>query len=148
MAEELYVRDVAARYETSEKRVRQIARELGPRRDRYQRHVWNGWDDPELARVIERLANGEARKTPEEWDLTVSSKNQVTLPVAALRELRVKSGDRLRAAIRGRSLVLLPHPLSWVDYYAGIAEGLYGQTDEEIDAYIRESRGEWEPLEA
>ena len=53
----------------------------------------------------------------------------------------------MRAVIRGRSLVLLPHPLSWVDYYAGVAEGLYGRTDEEIEAYIRESRGDWEPLE-
>lgn len=147
MARELYVRDVAARYGKSEKTVRQIARQVRPQRARYQRHTWRGWDDPDLAPIIARLENGEPKETPEEWDITVSSKNQVTLPVAALRELRVKSGDRLRAVVRGRCLVLLPHPVSWVDYYAGIAEGVYGQTDEEIDAYIRESRGEWEPLE-
>lgn len=147
MTEEIYVRDVAARYGKSEKRVRQIARETRPGRVRYQRHVWRGWDDPDLAPILERLENGEPKEIPEEWDLTVSSKNQVTLPVAALRSLRAKAGDKLRAVIRGRSLVLLPHPVSWVDYYAGVAEGVYGQTDEEIDAYIRESRGEWEPLE-
>lgn len=147
MGREIYVRDVAVRYGSSEKRVRQIARDLVPERAGPRRHVWQGWDDPDLKAVLERLENGGKAEPPREWDLTISSKNQVTLPVAALKALRVKSGDKLTAVVKGRVLELLPHPVSWVDYYAGIAPGLYGQTDEEIDAYIRESRGEWEPLE-
>ena len=147
MGRELYVRDVAVRYGRSEKRVRQIARDLRPAHAGHQRHVWQGWDDPDLKPILERLENAGQPDAVREWDLTISSKNQVTLPVAALRALRVKAGDKLTAVVKGRVLELLPHPVSWVDYYAGIAPGLYGQTDEEIDAYIRESRGEWEPPE-
>jgi len=79
--------------------------------------------------------------------VTLSSKNQITLPVAALRSLNIKPGDKLRAVVKGRTVELLPHPVSWVDYYAGIAEGLYGQTKEDVDAYIREIRGDWEPID-
>jgi len=140
-------KDVAKRYAKSEKYVRHIAREETPGHRRYERHSWEGWDDPDLARILERLENGRRSEPAEEWDLTISGKNQVTLPVAALRALRATAGDRLRAAVRGRSLVLLPHPVSWADYYAGVAEGVYGQTDEEIDVYLQESRGEWEALE-
>lgn len=140
-------KDIAKRYGKSEKYIRHLAREETPRHRPYERHSWESLDDPDLARILERLENGRRSEPAEEWDLTISRKNQVTLPVAALRALRAKAGDKLRAAVRGRSLVLLPHPVSWVDYYAGVAEGVYGQTDEEIDAYLRESRGQWEPLE-
>ena len=147
MGREVYVRDVAARYGKSEKRVRQIARELNPGRAGQRRHIWLGWNDPDLKPIIDRLENGRASDERMEWDLTISSKNQVTLPVAALKALRLKAGDKLTAVVKGRVLELLPHPVSWADYYAGIAAGLYGRTDEEIDAYIRESRGEWEPVD-
>ena len=122
-----------------------MARELTPRHQRWSRWKWHDWDDPDLQALLDRLENGRQVEEVQEWDLTVSRKNQVTLPVAALQKVKVKAGDRLRAVIRARSLILLPHPLSWVDYYAGAAEGLYGHTKEDIDAYIRETRGDWEP---
>lgn len=151
MAAPITPKDVARRFKRSEKRVRQIAREATYGHRRHERWLWEGWDDPDLQPVIERLENGGGfgegggHEEDVEWDLTVSSKNQVTLPVAALGALKVRAGDKLRAVLRGRSLVLLAHPVSWVDYFAGSAQGLYGQTKEDIDAYLREVRGDWEP---
>lgn len=140
-------KDVALRYQRSEKRIRQIAREATPGHRHRERWIWQGWDDPDLKPLLERLENGGRDKPIDEWDVTISSKNQVTLPVAALAQLNVKGGDKLRAVLRGRSLVLLPHPVSWAEYMAGSLEGLYGQTKEDIDAYLREVRGDWEPNE-
>lgn len=145
---ELRPKDVARRYGVGEKWVRELARRAGIGHRPHERWLWRGWDDPNLQPVLQRLEDGglEAEEVSE-WDVTLSRKNQITVPVAALRKLNVKAGDRLRAVIRGRSLQLLPHPISWVDYYGGIAPGLYGQTEEDVDAYLRESRGDWEPLE-
>jgi len=83
----------------------------------------------------------------ERAELTISSKRQITLPAAMLRELDVHPGDKLVMTLSNGGMTLMKRPESWADHYAGIAEGLYGKTDREVQAYIRESRGEWEPLE-
>lgn len=140
-------RDVANKYARSEKRIRQLARETTPRHRRWNRWLWEGWDDPSLAPLIARLENNVAEDSETEWDVTLSAKNQVTLPAAAVKQLKATPGDRMRAVIRGRSLLLLPHPVSWADYYAGSLAGLYGESKEDIDAYLREVRGDWEPNE-
>jgi bifunctional DNA-binding transcriptional regulator/antitoxin component of YhaV-PrlF toxin-antitoxin module len=146
--DELSPRDIARRYGVSEKWVRQVAREESAGHRSHGRWLWRGWDDRNLQRILRRLESGrlEAQEVSE-WDVTLSRKNQVTLPVAALRRLNIKAGARLRAVIKGRSIQLLPHPISWAEYYAGIAPGLYGQTGEDVETYLRESRGDWEPLE-
>lgn len=139
-------KDVAQRYGVGEKWVRQLAREETVGHRSHDRWVWRDWEDPELARVLRRLADGRAHDEVLEWDLPISSKNQVTLPAAALRALRVKPGDKLLLMVKGHILELAPHPKSWADHYAGMAPGLYGATDDDVSAYLRESRGEWEPL--
>jgi len=83
---------------------------------------------------------------------TISSKNQITLPARLLREIGLKPGDQLAVEIDEGSLVLHPRPQDWVSYSAGALKGLYGESKEEIDAYLQELRGEWgeelEPLES
>ncbi len=64
-----------------------------------------------------------------------------------VRALGIQPGDKLVMTVRDGSMTLIKRPDSWVDHYAGIAEGLYGQSKEEIDEYLRESRGDWEPVE-
>jgi antitoxin ChpS len=71
---------------------------------------------------------------------TISSKNQITLPAQLLRELGLGAGDRLAISREGNRLILLPRPKDWVEYYGGSLRGLYGDTKEEEDAYIRELR--------
>jgi AbrB family looped-hinge helix DNA binding protein len=73
---------------------------------------------------------------------TISSKNQITLPVQLLRELGIGPGDRLAVSREGNRLVLRARPKDWVAYHAGSLGGLYGRTAQEVDAYVKELREE------
>jgi bifunctional DNA-binding transcriptional regulator/antitoxin component of YhaV-PrlF toxin-antitoxin module len=76
----------------------------------------------------------------EEAVSTISSKNQITLPVQLLREMGVGPGDRLAVTLEGGRLVLRVRPKDWAEHYAGSLPNLWGDTVEEIDAFIREGR--------
>ncbi len=84
------------------------------------------------------------RAVPEVAHLTLSSKHQVTLPVAMVRRLGLQAGDRLTARLEDGTIVLKPRPRSWVDYIGGSLPGYYGKTKEEIDAYLAEVREGWD----
>ena len=75
---------------------------------------------------------------------TISTKNQITLPVQLLRELGLRPGDRLAVNREGNRLVLRARPKDWVNYHAGSLAGLYGRDAAEIDAYVKELRAEGE----
>ena len=74
---------------------------------------------------------------------TISSKNQITLPVHLLRELGIGPGDRLAISLDGARLVLRARPKDWVRYHAGSLAGLYGTNVREADDYVRGLRDEW-----
>jgi AbrB family looped-hinge helix DNA binding protein len=71
--------------------------------------------------------------------MTISSKNQITVPVHLLRELGIGPGDRFSVRRDGDKLILRPRPKNWVEHYRGILGGIYG-TKEDIDRYIAEGR--------
>lgn len=73
---------------------------------------------------------------------TISSKNQITLPVQLLREIGLGPGDRLAITREGQKLVLRPRPKDWVKYHAGSLAGLYADSKESADAYLAELRAE------
>lgn len=73
-------------------------------------------------------------------NITISSKNQVTLPAAMVRSLGLKAGDKLVAELIDDRIVLLPRPDSWAEYMIGSLEGVYGSNKEEVDRYIAEVR--------
>lgn len=73
---------------------------------------------------------------------TISSKNQITLPVHLLRELGLGPGDRLAVIREGSRLVLRARPRDWVQYHAGSLTGRYGGSREEVDAYVEELRAD------
>jgi AbrB family looped-hinge helix DNA binding protein len=75
---------------------------------------------------------------------TISSKNQITLPVHVLRALGIGAGDRLAVTVEGRRLVLRPRPKDWVAYHAGSLPRAYGRNAAEADAYVRELRDDAE----
>src|SRR6266540_553492 len=77
-------------------------------------------------------------------DLTLSSKRQVTLPAAMVRELGLEAGDKLVARLDDGAITLTPRPRSWLEYVTGPPLGVYGKTKEEVDAYIREVREGWD----
>ena len=68
--------------------------------------------------------------------ITLSSKNQITLPVDIVRILDLKPGDKLVAELIDDHIVLLPQPESWTDYFGESMRGVYGSTVKEIDKYI------------
>ena len=76
--------------------------------------------------------------------VTLSSKNQITLPADIVRRLELKGGDKLVAELIDDHIVLMPQPESWVDYFSGRLKGVWGDTVEEIDRYIAEGRGTYE----
>jgi bifunctional DNA-binding transcriptional regulator/antitoxin component of YhaV-PrlF toxin-antitoxin module len=75
----------------------------------------------------------------EEAVSTISSKNQITLPVQLLRQMGVGPGDRLAMRLEDGRLVLRARPKDWVEHYAGSLRHLY-RSRAEIDAEIAEGR--------
>lgn len=73
----------------------------------------------------------------------LSSKNQITLPVAMVRRLGLEPGRRLMLRLENDRMVLRPEPEDWVEYFHGRLKGVYGSTIEEMDAYVRKERASW-----
>ena len=67
----------------------------------------------------------------------VSTKNQVTLPVAAMRAAGLRAGDEVTVRPVGRGEVVVASSSSRVRRHAGIATGIY--RDGELDRL----RDEW-----
>ncbi len=79
--------------------------------------------------------------------ITVSSKNQITIPVSILREVDIHPGDRMAAAVIDGDIVLIKEPESWVEYFQGSMRGAYGGSRESIDRYVLRERESWyEPM--
>jgi bifunctional DNA-binding transcriptional regulator/antitoxin component of YhaV-PrlF toxin-antitoxin module len=68
----------------------------------------------------------------------VSSKHQVTIPVAALREAHVKAGDQLAVQADGRGRLILTVVDDPLEALIGSAPGLSAETD------LQALRDEWE----
>ena len=101
--------------------------------------TYRGKADKVPARVAEAAVEYITNRR-EEAVSTISTKNQITLPVHLLRQMGVGPGDRLAVTLEGSRLVLRARPKDWVEHYAGSLPNLWGDTVEEIDAHIREGR--------
>ena len=69
-----------------------------------------------MARQVKQRRRGYTR---------VSAKNQVTLPVEALLQAGIRTGDTLRAEVRGPGEVLLVRDVDPVAQFAGALTGIY-----------------------
>lgn len=78
--------------------------------------------------------------------LTISSKNQVTMPVDFIRALGLKGGDRLDAELIDGRIVLWPEPDSYADTFIGSLGALRGYV-EGIDRHMAEERASWHESE-
>lgn len=77
-----------------------------------------------------------------EAEAKLRPKNQVTFPDAIAKRLGVEPGDQLIFRIDDddpREVHIRPVRRS----YAGILEGVYGKTPEEVEEYIRGERASW-----
>lgn len=80
-----------------------------------------------------------ARRVKARQGLTrVSSKNQITLPIAALVAANVHSGDQLRVEVEGAGRILLVRDPDPLDEFIGALPGLSALTD------LQGLRDEWE----
>lgn len=71
----------------------------------------------------------------------VSTKNQISLPSEARRQLGIQPGDRLSVQVRDDELILRRRPAKASDRLRGIAKGSYGP---DPDTYVRGLRSEME----
>jgi len=88
------------------------------------------------------LTEGVSRMS-EVASAKLSSKNQITLPVAMVRRLGLEPGRRLILRLEGDRILLRPEPEDWVEYFHGRLKGVYGSTVEEMDEYVRKERASW-----
>ena len=80
---------------------------------------------------------------PIQVQATLRDRNQLTLPDRVAARLGAKPGDRLLLSIDGTEPGIV-RVKRLRDSYAGIADGVYGQTAEEHAAYIAAERDSWE----
>lgn len=92
-------------------------------------------DNARPRRVRKRVRRGT--------EITITGKNQVSLPAQTLRDLGWQRGDRLLVAVEGDTLTLKRRPDSWTDTYAGMFSDLFG-SHEQTRAYLDEERRAWE----
>ena len=67
----------------------------------------------------------------------VSRKNQITLPVSALKAARVSQGDELRVRANGEGRILLERSVDPLDKFVGAVPGLSAATQ------LDKLRDEW-----
>lgn len=71
-------------------------------------------------------------------EVTVSAKNQITLPVDVTRVLGIEPGAKLGVMVVDRRIVLVPSPASVLTrVMAGEFRGTYGRLPDEVDAHVR-----------
>lgn len=76
-------------------------------------------------------------------EITITSKNQVSLPAASLKELGWQRGDKLIVNVLGNdTLVLTRRPESWADRFSGKMGHVWGDHDDTL-RYLDEERASW-----
>jgi len=71
-------------------------------------------------------------------EVTLSSRNQIVVPREAREALGVHAGDKLLITVRGKTVVILPRPVSWTRALRGLAKEPYP------DGYLKKERDSWE----
>lgn len=82
-----------------------------------------------------RGARVEQRRLPGVTRIT--SKNQATIPVSALREAGLKPGDRVKIDASGSGQLRITRAVDPIAKYAGALTGVYPK------GYLRKLRSEW-----
>lgn len=87
--------------------------------------------------MIKEVKRRRPRREQATRGSRISSKNQITLPVAALGAAGLHAGDRVRVDVRGPGELVLIREPSPLAEYAGKLTGVYGPN------YLDELRDEW-----
>lgn len=71
-------------------------------------------------------------------EATLSTKNQIVIPLEAREALRLKPGDKLVVVVRGARVIVLQRPKSHRAAIRGLARGVYSS------AYFKKERQSWD----
>ena len=82
-------------------------------------------------------------------EIRMRSKNQFTLPASLVRASGIQIDDKLSVSLVNGSIVITPmgpkhQGLSDVMAFAGIAQGVWGDTPEEVEQTLQRDRATWE----
>ena len=90
-------------------------------------------------------------RDPQAWlplmDSKLSTKNQITLPVALTRALDWRAGDEVSLMVHGDMVILNRLPRNepeWGKWLAGSVDVPEWRTKEGIDAWLKNEREDWE----
>jgi antitoxin component of MazEF toxin-antitoxin module len=91
-------------------------------------------------------SNHEVTAMPE---IRMRSKNQFTLPASVVRESGIQIDDKLSVMCVNGSIVITPlankkHGVDGVMGFAGIAQGVWGDSPEEVEQTLRNDRATWQ----
>ena len=75
--------------------------------------------------------------------VTVSSKNQITLPAEIVRAMGIQPGEKLVLDLVDGRIVAVREPASWADYMLGAGRNVYGTTNAAVHRYVAEERATW-----
>ena len=81
--------------------------------------------------------------------IRMRSKNQFTLPASLVRASGIQIDDKLSVSLVNGSIVITPispehQGLSDVMAFAGIAQGVWGDSPEEVEQTLQRDRATWE----
>jgi len=76
-----------------------------------------------------------------EVEVELRQRNQMTLPERIARTMGVRQGSRLLITYDDQTGEARIRPL--LETYAGVLRGVYGQTPDEVAAYLEEERRGW-----
>lgn len=78
-------------------------------------------------------------------EIRVRQKHQITLPMSIIQQAHISENDKLEIIYRNGSIIMRPKKQisSSASVYAGIANGIWGHTNEEIEKNIRSLRDSW-----
>ena len=82
-------------------------------------------------------------------EIRMRAKNQFTLPASLVRESGIEVDDKLSVALVNGCIVITPmgpkhQGLNDIMAFAGIAQGVWGDSPEEVEQTIRRDRATWE----
>ena len=93
------------------------------------------------ARAVYRVGPHDA---PSDYAVTrLSSKNQLTLPVAMVRALGLEAGDEINLRVLGDTIYVSRRPQTaeeWIAKFSGNIHVPGWETKEKIDAYVKRER--------
>jgi bifunctional DNA-binding transcriptional regulator/antitoxin component of YhaV-PrlF toxin-antitoxin module len=79
------------------------------------------------------------------YSARLRGRNQLTLPEPVVARLGAHTGDRFLVIVEGADSVRL---VRLRESYAGAFPGMWGETQDEADAWLREERASWHERQA